>query len=364
MLVMGEFCFGGAYFYSGIKDFSIYYKLDIFGAAFGLMIFPFIHLYFRTLTDESPLGWKEYSWFLPGLLVGASSAILCILMGDEQAANYMRTLVAGYEYPNQGEFNAPIYQMHYLINFVFYYIILLVQIILAMIYNITNFKIYRKRLNDFLSNSDDVSLQSMISMFKGIIALLIAYLLLIALAIPSIQQKYQYLLYFLSIVFAAILYFLTYHVLNINYTSRVLAADLQHLDEEVAEKGYLTIVDVNKSTPSIKKEKRKEILSKLNSLMNEDKIFLKNDLRMDDIVRLTEVNRTYISVLIGEEYQCTFSELINQKRIEYAKQLALKDPNLSHVQIAEQSGFSHASSFSRTFKQYVGMTFREWYRIH
>lgn len=49
-------------------------------------------------------------------------------------------------------------------------------------------------------------------------------------------------------------------------------------------------------------------------------------------------------MLINEEYQCSFSELINRRRIEYAKLLIVSNPKLSHIQIAEQSGFAHDSS--------------------
>lgn len=117
----------------------------------------------------------------------------------------------------------------------------------------------------------------------------------------------------------------------------------------------------NNATSIIKRERQEEIFLKINSLLEEDKIFLKKDLRLDEIAKPAQANRTYISILISEKYQYTFSELINRKRIEYAQNLVVKNPNLSQAQLAEETGFSHASSFSRTFKQYTGITFREWY---
>ena len=95
------------------------------------------------------------------------------------------------------------------------------------------------------------------------------------------------------------------------------------------------------------------------------RIFLKNlitNFSPDSIKSSMKKNRTYISRLINQEYQCSFSDFINQKRIEFAQELIHTHPELTQEQIAEKVGFTHASSFSRAFKQQVGQTFREWYK--
>lgn len=63
-------------YYAGIQDYRLYYKLDIIGTTLTLTFFPFVYLYFRSLTDETPLGWKEYCWFLPEPLTGLSSLLI------------------------------------------------------------------------------------------------------------------------------------------------------------------------------------------------------------------------------------------------------------------------------------------------
>lgn len=103
-----------------------------------------------------------------------------------------------------------------------------------------------------------------------------------------------------------------------------------------------------------------KLLPEFNRLIEEEKIFLQNNLRREDLAHLLKTNRTYIADLIREEYQCGFSELINAKRIEYARELIRLHPGIAQEQLASKSGFTNTSTFSRTFKQYTGITFREY----
>lgn len=106
--------------------------------------------------------------------------------------------------------------------------------------------------------------------------------------------------------------------------------------------------------------KYEKILSEFEYLMNEKKIFRQKNLHREDVAIILHTNRTYITRLLHEEYQCSFSDYINRRRIEYALELIRRTQELSQEQLAEKCGFTHGSSFSRTFKQYMGMTFREW----
>lgn len=105
---------------------------------------------------------------------------------------------------------------------------------------------------------------------------------------------------------------------------------------------------------------REKLLPVFLQLMEEEHLFRQPNLRVDDLTRLTQTNRNYIFRLFKEEYGCGFTEYINRRRIDYAQRLARLQPGLTQEQLAQQSGFTHSATFSRTFKQYTGMTFREW----
>src|SRR5574344_1257849 len=55
------FFFIEANFIVGVNNFVLYYRLDIVDSFITLTIFPLMCIYFRTLTDESELNWKERS---------------------------------------------------------------------------------------------------------------------------------------------------------------------------------------------------------------------------------------------------------------------------------------------------------------
>lgn len=362
MLLMSVCFYIWSIYYEATEGLGLNYKMNIIDITLALAFFPFVFLYFRSLTNEAPLSWKDYLWFLPCLIIGTSSLFFYIYMGEELSEAYMHQLLG--DYRNRANFITSIYKMHYFINIVCYYTVFVVQIVLGMRYTIINLVDYRKRLENFYSSSEDKSLENMKAMLIGTLALLVIFLLGIIEAYVFLHQ-YRLLVCLLMGGYAVVLYYLNYWVVNVKYTAESLGENLQQADREAEEQGYVTNEEADEKQPSglmIKKGRREEIILRMNTLLDEEQIFLKKDIRMDDMVRLTQANRTYISFLIGEEYQCNFSELINGRRIDYAQRLALSNPNLTHAKIAERSGFTHASTFSRTFKQYTGMTFKEWYR--
>lgn len=347
-------------YYRGDYNYSLYYKLDIIDAAFSLTFFPFVCLYFRSLTDATPIGRKEYCWFLPGLLIGLSSLLIYVWMGDAQAAEYICAVNS--DYVNIEKFNSLVYKLHFVVNVILFYFLLVLQQILALKYTINHLINYRRRLDDFLSNPDEKSLDNIKAILMGIFALIIVFFLFFIEGF-ILFHRYPLVVYLLIFAYAIVLYYLDYHISRVKYTAIELEKTLLQIDGEAERYEYAVINENSREVKPvliIKKERREELLKQMNYLLNEDKIFLKKDLRLDDVVRLTKVNRTYISKFIGEEYQCSFSELINNKRIAYAQKRTLANPKISHSHIAEESGFVHASSFSRTFKQYVGITYKEW----
>lgn len=95
-------------------------------------------------------------------------------------------------------------------------------------------------------------------------------------------------------------------------------------------------------------------------LIEEDEIYLQSTLRADETASRMHTNRTYLSRMIKEEFQCTFSDYINGKRIEYAKKKMQENPNIKLTELAENSGFVNVSSFGRTFKRLEGLPPKEW----
>ena len=88
------------------------------------------------------------------------------------------------------------------------------------------------------------------------------------------------------------------------------------------------------------------------------------DLTLEDIAAMAGFSKYHFTRLFKMYTDTSFYKFLNQKRIDYAKQL-LADPRLTVLEIATQSGFASLSAFLRMFKQLNNCTpteFRAMYR--
>ncbi len=116
--------------------------------------------------------------------------------------------------------------------------------------------------------------------------------------------------------------------------------------------------DVKYSDSSLSDEQKRSIADKITKAIDEDKLFLDEDFRLDSLVTEIEVNKTYISQVLNEILDTTFSEIVNLYRIEEAKSLLIDDENknLTIEAIAQKAGFKSSSTFNRVFKNETGVT--------
>jgi len=71
-------------------------------------------------------------------------------------------------------------------------------------------------------------------------------------------------------------------------------------------------------------------------------------------------NTRYVTDCIKRCQNLTFTQYINEYRINYAKQLLLQYPDMQIFEVYFKAGFSSERSFFRIFKTITGMTTREW----
>ena len=88
--------------------------------------------------------------------------------------------------------------------------------------------------------------------------------------------------------------------------------------------------------------------------LKEEKPYLREDLRLTDLQRIFPISRSYLSQLFNRELGQSFSDYVNQFRIEESKRLMDTEPNVSIQEIAERSGFHSISTFRRAFPEVYG----------
>lgn len=151
-----------------------------------------------------------------------------------------------------------------------------------------------------------------------------------------------YLLIPISLAFSIVLYSLNYICYHRDFTIDEFVVESTDVEMDIEPD---TLVD-------------SELIGrKIEALMKEQRIFLTQNLKITDVVKAIGSNRTYVSNYINDTYHCSFSDYINQMRIEHAKSLLLSSkPDTKLVTIAEASGYSSESAFYRNFQRVTGMT--------
>ncbi len=94
----------------------------------------------------------------------------------------------------------------------------------------------------------------------------------------------------------------------------------------------------------------------LKGLMEEEHIYSHCSIGVDEVAKRLGTNRSYLSAFINQRYGKTFSEYINDYRIDAAITLLRADKDMSLTEIAERCGYRSEATFYRNFKDKTGMT--------
>ncbi len=107
-----------------------------------------------------------------------------------------------------------------------------------------------------------------------------------------------------------------------------------------------------------KSSNSQEIIKQLEVLMRTHKLFLNPELKLADLANGLTITSNELSLILNRDLQTSFTDYVNQYRIETAKELLL-DPESRRFTIlfvAHESGFSGKSSFNRIFKKHTQLT--------
>ncbi|GEM_PF-1946328 len=359
MFVIAISTFIWSVYFAGIQDYSLFYKLNIIETFTTLSYYPLVYLHLKSMTTEKTFGKKKYFLFLPTIVIGGAIVFLYLEMGDKYAVQYIQNIIESHGKPLI--FNGCIHATHHIVCIYLYNLVIVFQAILVFVFILyLMFKNYATR---------DGSLKTTKN-----VRLILCYLF--SLLIFSLIASRGYFFYtnhpvIVSTIltfWAIIIYYIGYNVYQSNF-SILLPVNTNPVEEDtVPEENNPELTELMETKSSkVKvniKKKQLELVTLFTRMIEEDKIYLQSNLRLGDVARMMRTNRTYLSRMINKQYNCTFSDFINRKRIQFAQELMLSNNKLTQEQIAEQSGFVHTSTFSRTFKQQAGITFREWQKKH
>ena len=88
--------------------------------------------------------------------------------------------------------------------------------------------------------------------------------------------------------------------------------------------------------------------------------YVQQGLTIKELSEILYTNRTYLSAYIKTTYKMTFREWITSLRLEYAKNILKKHPEINIQKLAESSGFLSRSNFIKSFTEKEGCTPGKW----
>lgn len=95
----------------------------------------------------------------------------------------------------------------------------------------------------------------------------------------------------------------------------------------------------------------------LEQLVEQQQLYLKKDLTLQDLADAMDSNRTYVSKYLSQVLGVTFYDYVNQLRIERVSiPLMREHPEYKLDFVAHQSGFASISTFRRAFIKLTGQT--------
>ena len=148
---------------------------------------------------------------------------------------------------------------------------------------------------------------------------------------------------------------LTYSVVFIRSISGVpfviWTADASPIcDNDVYKTAYL---DVGDGTD-------KFMYKKICRYMEESRSFLNPLYSLDNMARDLTSNKTYISKVLNDNSNLNFCQWVNRYRVEFSRELFVKDPSLKVRELSEMSSFNSQVTFNMAFKLFYEVTPGQW----
>ena len=125
----------------------------------------------------------------------------------------------------------------------------------------------------------------------------------------------------------------------------------------VIEDNYASSSQTKYASSSLNEEKKQGLFQALEKMMTEDKIYTDNLLTKDKVAELLGSNRTYLSQIINEQTGKTFTQYINDYRIQDAiRQLSDPESQVPLKALSINLGFNSPTTFYKQFQTATGMT--------
>ena len=309
---------------------------DTLYVALNLTVYPLFLLYISAITDRKPLSQqKRFLWsaFMPPVTAGIVVGGLYGAMDAGEAKAFITSyLYLGYETTLSGLALAQAW-VHIVCHITF-----AIQVIIVIVSGFRRIRRFNKTVEQLYADTENKEIEAIPTI---LILFIVTSLVSTIVNVIGRQMFVDTVIIALpSVAFSALIFALSWVGMQHNFSMRDIP---EEQEKETDDSEKVTAVP---SANSI------IIYEKLENLMNNEQIFLQNDLLLNDVAKLLGTNRTYLLQALSSCAHMTFKEYINRKRIAHAEQLIANNPLMPKTEIATRSGYNSMSSFYRNLGHY------------
>ncbi len=355
-------------FYCGsahMDPFPNYHKLvicEILQQFSTLSVFPIIYLYIKSCYEESDVKWYSYLFTVPSIILTLAAIILTAMVGFDRCAQ-ISEIIQNMDYSFTGPSNlSPVENLYVLFVFKIYYVVFFISLCVSIICVFTLLiagKFKFQHILGFLRSQKSSFVANIICLF------FVLYFILWGCMVIFGQSLLAGRSVFLSVwsLCVAIILFL------VGYVSAVPAlpggyVNLERLRHpfsgmKQSSQEFLQSIDSGPMA-GVATSGYDKIMDSFRQYMDKEHGYLNPALSIEEIARVLNTNRTYVSKLVNLYYGMPFRDYLNKKRMDYARQLMMDEPDAALDYIAAKSGFQSSTQFIRKFRETEGVTPTVW----
>lgn len=116
----------------------------------------------------------------------------------------------------------------------------------------------------------------------------------------------------------------------------------------------------NSRTQRISNLNQEDLIYQINYILSEEKLYCDEDLNVNRLSTILGIRSDQTSALLNKKLGVSFTQLLNQYRIQEACKILKEDPSKNILTVAFAVGFNTKSAFYEAFQKIVGKTPTEY----
>ncbi len=301
-------------------------------------IYPLFYLYIKRLvfTEFELKKEKYYLHFIIPDLIFVLSLVLYLPMDYQE-----KILLIKYKFEYTGDVSLS-YRLYNFIIVVLYYIQFSVYLVLL-------FRLHSKAKENMVNKILQKNI--VIRFIKVFITTIIVYESTLIILFTSLPRNvYDISGQVSSLIFLVLLGWLCVYQSTIEIQTYLRST-----------KFALNTTTSGKSIHHVSNEEKEKIHNLIIKVLSQKKLFVDPNLKLEQFAKKIHVSPRKLSVVINEITDDSFITLLNKFRIEEAKKLLKDSSNPDSIEeIYLSSGFNSRSTFNRVFKEFTGLTPKEF----